>query len=475
MIRRFWIVWVLLFTVVGMQSLGAPRGAGPDEPAHLIRAAALVRGDVFGTAQGDDLATRLFDAPEWAGQPEPGCFAFQPDQPASCATFDTAPTTSSAGSYPVFGHVLPGVGTLLPGDAVTAWGSRLLGALLPTLLVAWTIARLAAADAWVVVAAVLLALTPMALFSMAIVNPSGLMIGGAIALWISGDELARGDQSASSLFAASWAAVVLSRPDGLMWVAAITVFVLIGAAASPSVLWATMGARSRIAVSASTVAALAWSVLVRPALIDAPAPYTGWGLIREIIGRTGSHLREAIGVLGWLDTPIPTSMFLLWTGLLGMLTGVALVSGSRRRIGTALLILLTAVAVSWTLDFLQAPAAGLFWQGRYGLPLLVGVVLQLGLAQGTSKLGQTQVMSVLLGGVWVVWNFGFLQALRRWGVGESGSMLPWEWSTWSMPVPLELIIAVHALASALLMVKVWQDSKFTSRPPRSSIDPPITP
>jgi len=470
MVRRFWFVWALLFVVVGMQSLGVPRGAGPDEPAHLIRAAALVRGDVFGEPQGEDPASRLFDAPGWAGQPGPGCFAFRPGQAASCATSTDSPAVSTAGSYPVFGHVLPGVATLLPGGASTAWASRLADALIPTLLVAWAITRLAASGERVAVAAVLLALTPMALFSMAVVNPSGLVIGGAIALWISGDALARGDPTASWLFAAGWAAVVLPRTDGLIWVAAIAVVVLIGASARPSTLWAIMKIRARAAVLASTALAVAWPVFVRPALIDAPAPYAGWELVREIIGQTGTHLREAIGVVGWLDTPIPTSMFLLWAGLLGLLAGVALVSGARRRVGAASLALVAAVVASWLLDFLQAPDAGLFWQGRYGLPLLVGVVIQLGLARSSSGRGRSDSMGALLGGTWIVWNLGFLQALRRWGVGESGSMLPWDWATGSTPLPLELIIVSHALASALLMVKLWRDSNSSSARPNSPAD-----
>ena len=456
--RRFWVVWALLFTVVGMQSLGIPRGAGPDESAHLIRAAGLVRGDVLGEAQGDDPAARLFDAPDWAGQPAPDCFAFRPEQPAACATFIDTPPVSTAGSYPVFGHLLPGAATLLPGGTVTAWGSRLADALIPTLLAAWAITRLSAAGASVAVAAILLALTPMALFSMAVVNPSGLAVGGAIALWVAGDEVARGDPSASRLFAAGWAALVLSRSDGLFWVAAITVFVLVAASTRPAAFWSALSARPRAAVIASTAAALVWPLFVQPALIDAPSANTGWTLAREIVGRTGEHLREAIGVVSWLDTPIPASMFLLWAALLGLLAGAALISGSRRRIGVAVLVLLTSVAVSWTLDFLQAPEAGLFWQGRYGLPLLVGVVLQLGFVRSTSARGQANVMAALLGGVWIVWNVSFFQAVRRWGVGESGSLLPWDWGTWSTPLPIELILTAHAVASALLMVRLWRDS-----------------
>ena len=117
--RVFVVAFTLLFLVIGAQSIGTPRGAGPDEPAHLVRAGGLVRGDVFGSELGDQDAIRSFDVPSWIGRPDPGCYAFRPDVPASCASITDwdGPVVSTAGSYQVWAHLLPGLGTLLPGGA----------------------------------------------------------------------------------------------------------------------------------------------------------------------------------------------------------------------------------------------------------------------------------------------------------------------------------------------------------------------
>ena len=93
-----------LLAVVLAESLATPRNAGPDEPAHIVRGAGLVRGEVFGTqlaewsaehggdvpeAGGADIANadqdsdalRVFDVPRSVVQPSEACFAHNPVSP----------------------------------------------------------------------------------------------------------------------------------------------------------------------------------------------------------------------------------------------------------------------------------------------------------------------------------------------------------------------------------------------------------
>ena len=108
------VCWMLLM----------PPGAGPDEPAHVVRAGAI--------AQGDFADRRDFELPVRYAVAEPACYAFTPQFSASCAgipVFDGSTTVlrTAAGGYPPTGHAWYAAFTRLPLlDAV--WWARIGGA-----------------------------------------------------------------------------------------------------------------------------------------------------------------------------------------------------------------------------------------------------------------------------------------------------------------------------------------------------------
>jgi Predicted membrane protein (DUF2142) len=476
--RTFVVVFGLFFTVIAAQSLATPRNAGPDEPAHLIRSAGLVRGDVLGTASESGEAVRLFDVPPWVGQPDPGCYAFEPEAAASCATVIEPSTTpsSSAGSYQIWAHIMPGIGTLLPGAAKTVWVSRLLGALVPAILVAAALTRLLRDGNRLESVALCIALTPMALFSMAVVNPSGLAIAGAVVLWVGGLNVAadrRGDQA---LVAAGWASSVLARGDGLMWCAVIGVLVLVLRGESPRRFVELLSTRARLVMAGSTVAAIGWTLAVQPALVEDPEPLTGLDRLTKMLGETGQHLTESIGVVGWLDTTIPTSIIYLWIVLAGALVGLALLGGVRRSLGVLGAGMALLIVIPWALEWSQASQAGLFWQGRYGLPLFVGVVIAIGhvAASSVDVVRRGALLVVLGSSMWLVWNVSLFQQVRRWSVGANGSALPWEWDVGIGVVPTLGVVGVHVIATGLLLaVVVGRAPRMVSRSMSPRIDAPV--
>jgi len=464
--RVFAITFLLLFVMIGAQSFGTPRGAGPDEAAHLVRAGGVVRGDVLGDVVGDEDAIRAFDVPSWVGQPDPACYAFSPETPASCAaiTARTGPAVSTAGSYQVWAHVLPGLGTLLPGGATTLWISRLLGALIPAGLIAAALTQLVGRERRLEAASVLLALTPMAIFSIAVVNPSGMAIGGAVAMWVAGLGLSTEERASGALFAAGWAALILSRSDGFVWCAVISAIVLVSHRFGVRGVLAMLTVRAKAAMLGSTVLAAVWSLAVRPELIGDPEIVTGRALLTKIVGRTGAHLREAIGVVGWLDTPIPTTMIYLWVTTVGVLLGAAVLHGRRRDFEGLAVTVAALVVGPWLFDFVQAARVGLFWQGRYGLPLLIGVVILMGrsAARLSDSLGRERLARVVGTSTWLVWNVSFLQEIRRWSVGGNGTMAPWNWNVGLGVGATMLIAAVHIVASAALIIFAVLPSPGTS-------------
>ncbi len=506
-------VGVAVAVIVLSWILATPRSAGPDEPSHNVRAGALVRGDLDGERLRASVFHDGFRLPAEIGFPDPVCFAFDPDVPATCASDLPVPTgeellgTKSA-DYPIWGHVLPGLGTFASGEGA-AWGARLFDAIVPVALV--TAALLIAGRRGSVGAgATLLALTPMAWFMFAVVNPSGLVIAGGIGLWAALLAPPGRDRAVGWLAAASWAALVLPRRDGLLWAALILAFALLITSSEPRELWSRWSPGARAVVVLATLATLAWAArsdtnavkalflvplapvgavlargawrrlpqrpLVRASAVGAVASVGAVvvvalalrisdvrrGFLRLVIGLTGDDITEAIGVLGWLDTPVPTSVLYLWFVALGLLVGAAAVADRRDLLLGAAAIVAVAIPASWALTLVQTDDFVNYWQGRYYLPLLVGVPMLFGrleLAAGA----QRRVGVAAAAASMTVVNVGLAAMIRRYAVGRSGSMLPWDWDTYRSPLPPVALLVVHVLASAVLVGWAWRLSPTAER------------
>jgi hypothetical protein len=480
--------------------LAAPLSGGPDESAHMIRSAALIRGELDGEPSEFSTSRHVYEIPGWVGHPDPSCFAFFPYEPATCATTVPRPqgdalSETGAWKYQVWGHVLPGVGTLAPA-AVGSWSARALDAAVPIIVVGLALFA-ALRRGRLMFAGVLLSVTPLAWFMFAVVNPSGLVIAGGVGLWVGLALLGRHpDALLRWIVAVSWALMTLPRRDGLLWAVLILSIVMLVDGRTLRSLGRSLGIGPLLVVGASSAATLVWAAtsdvtsarlllftpfvpiavdlgrsawnaswmagqlrravgavavigvvgVVTYAVMDRRAGGYDADVMRIVIGRTGLHLNEAIGVLGWLDTPIPTSLVFAWLVGLGVLLAAAILVDDRPVLAAAALTLVGGVFASWVLELAQGDPTGTYWQGRYFLPFLVGIPIVLGRARlpdgYSSRLANALVLFAL-----VVPNIALAAAMRRWSVGIAGSMFPWDWDTYNAPVAPIALLAVHVLAT----------------------------
>lgn len=491
-----------LATVILSWVLVVPPGAGADEPGHLVRAGAVIRGDWSGEETG---ATSLeaHRLPDAYTVPDT-CYAFRPEVPASCAaaverTGADVVLTTRADEYQVWPHLAYGLPTLLPGPAAI-WWARLGGALLVVALVGTALhfARRTAQGAGVV-----LALTPMAAGTFATVNPSSFAIAGAVAVWSVATRRSTWSRGEGWLFAAGWAAMSLSRRDGLVW-AVLTVIVVqwalgpsglarwrslgtgprlvIALSSAVTVIWGLTGegglsrwvALSPLALAAAELAAWAWHrhpgraarIALAAGVAGATAVATvaalarrpdGWDgtLARAVVGQTGTHLVEAVGVLGWLDAPLPWLAVAAWLAAVGVLAAGALEHEVRRPL-VAAAVLVLAVATAWIFELLHGNTTGRYWQGRYSLPLLVGVPIVLAAAVTSRHVVRTTIVAAL-----ALSNVALWSAARRWGVGVNGSLLPWDWDTPHTPLPTITVLVAHAVGTAALAWTLLAERPFS--------------
>jgi hypothetical protein len=492
------VVLVSLVVLCGLWIVAIPPSAGPDEPSHVTRGAALVRGQLDGDLPTDGFGQVSYQLPGWIGEPNPGCYAFQPEVPASCASGTTPPpgivtVNSRSAGYQPWPFVLPGIGSLFP-ERFSSYPARVLDASLALALISVSL-LIAARIGWLAAGGVLLAMTPMAWFSVATVNPSGLAIAGGLGLWVALDACRRDPTRQHRwLIALSWAALCLTRRDGLVWaalilmiatisaedrflsivrrirrgpaltIAGVTTVTLVWAAgeataanrlllvvppaliafAAAGAVWDALGRRSPERRWIATIAALVLTALIGLTLVAMVEDRSR--LIGEVAA-TGSHLTEAIGVLGWLDTPLPTSALYLWIVGLGMLAAAALMISGWRQVVAASSTLAVGIVAAWVLEYMRDDPFGT-WQGRYYLPLLVGVPVLLGQSRPQRP---ARRVGGLVGVIALAVGLGAIGAgMRRWGVGVSGPTAPWTWDTYGSPVPPVVVLLLFAAASVSL-------------------------
>jgi hypothetical protein len=309
------------------------------------------------------------------------------------------------------------------------------------------------------------ALTPMVLFVEGIVNPSTFEIAGAIGLWTSGAVLAtefdgggRLDSRLITRMGVAATALVLSRSLSPLWLALIGVSLMVFA--SRALIRALFAERLfrvwAVVVVVATAAQTAWVIGSR-ALdeIGEGADLPVVQIIRLSLGKQWAMLQHMVGNFGWLDTPAPSLTLAIWLAAVGFL-GLLCASVCHQRQWLAMLaVAVASVVVPVALESSQVSASGFVWQGRYTLPLAVGIPILAGVSLAATDVA-AQVgrrLGLALGALWTVGHMtAFMQHLRRNTVGGGGRLRYWVDPAWSPPIwPWALTI----LYAVLLGVVAW--------------------
>ena len=228
------------------------------------------------------------------------------------------------------------------------------------------------------VVGVLAAASPMVWYLGGIINPNGIEIAAAISLWAMILALAAHDSiepDGRLVHRAGVAAFALVSIRGLGpgWV--IAAVVICAVVAEPRRMRALTRLRSTRVwaglVVASTALTAAW-VIHAPLGDQLKHPAIG---LRDAVAGLPTILRQSVGVFGTDYMPLPRSLDIGWGLVAVAAVGVGLVvATSRQRIALLGTIVASAV-LPITTDGLNIPSIGFPWQGRYGLPLTVGIVV----------------------------------------------------------------------------------------------------
>lgn len=407
--KYWWKFFLAVFPLMVVWSITNPMFASPDEPAHMVRAQGIVRGQLDGPYKVDGIPVEDIK-----------CLAFKPEASSDCMTLEwaEAPTyeDSTATNYPPLFHFLAGLPSLFLQGLTGAYAMRIWMALICSSLLALTGSMLFSryrnsfiALGWA------LSLTPMVLFLSATVNPSGIAVALGSLIWASGMLLIDPNSESRKpllyrILGFSMLAFLLVRRDSLVWLLAIGVSLV---AYNPKILklrWNRFLQTLIVAFgSLGILAIVSWVV---PSWSFFSAGNSGRNRWASIPNDTYTYAKQAVGWFGWLDTPLSDPLMFTALFVLGAFLVVGLaVSGERETRA-----LVAVVAVVFLAPLLFAEFRYPYFQGRYYLPFAVG-----GFYLAGKSLGEIQISEYfrkrfvgLIGLTWATVHFwSVLTNIRR--------------------------------------------------------------
>jgi len=364
-------------------SISSAPAAVPDEPAHLVMAQGVWRGDLSSPMDVPNTPTALMN-----------CYAGVASQSISCASApwndDVSPHVTPADSYPPFYHLLVGWGHFFGDGEMRGYAVRWAAVLLSAIVLSVALRQYLSVQAGAVLRAsrgssvsigfVLLCCTPAACMYMSSVNPSGLTFSSALAVWIMiGTIRMRGSfvTADAALLSTFSTLLILSRRDSLLWVAFIATAGLV--LLLPIILRSLrqdllVGAPFALPVIATWYQlSNVGGTLANQAVANVGATGNAKDIAWWMSTQYSRYFEHMTVTLGWLDTGLPPILNFLVSIVYG---GLILMSVATSR-SSALLAstsLLYSIAVPIVLiTFLSFG----YYQGRYSLPVLPGILIAL--------------------------------------------------------------------------------------------------
>lgn len=363
-----------------------PAFRGPDEFDHVYRAEGVAHGAIMpgpdrASTRGQLTPVRrsVIDA---AG---PVCDFYDYTLYYNCHPYLSSAGVwneagSGAGRYnPSYYLVVGNVGRFFDGVGVD-YAIRVATAIGCALLLAWaaTLWNRLGRSKWRTLG-LLTALTPVLLYSTAIAAPNGISYAAGVLLWVAGLVLIRssGRPDISPLAALATGAVLLcnTHTTGPLWLLLITVALVLLEPRRFLALLRDRRSWSAIAViGAGGLGSVLWTIVSGANVKAEPTDVVGNPVVGDFLVHHAVWLLQTIAAFPLRNEAAPQIVYVLWLVPFVML--MALVIRLRGRVLLAALwIVASVIGVSTVLTVISYSYEGYAWQGRYGLPLVVGLTL----------------------------------------------------------------------------------------------------
>jgi hypothetical protein len=372
--------------------LALPAFSGSDEFDHVYKAESVAHGQLL-----DDGATatghgRLLAVPEDVVTAATDmCESYKYTGRDNCHPGEEeanglVSVASGAATYNPTYYAVVGLLAQPFDGAASDFAMRACTAILAALLLAWAsvVTSSWARNAWPLVG-LLVAVTPVLLYSTAVTSPNGVGYAAACLLWAAGLGLVETPKRPHVAALTTAALVVMAtHTTGVLWLAVITVVI---ALLQPPSSWRALclQAQRPLTVAAAVVcvgglACVSWILLAKTNAVAVTGMGSGQAPVGDLVVAQFVWALQTVAAFPLRNESAPVVVYVLW-----LLPFIALLAVGFRRatmrvrvVGTALLA--AWIAVPMTLTLVSYAAEGLAWQGRYALPLAVGLPALAGLA-----------------------------------------------------------------------------------------------
>lgn len=491
--------WFLLFGVAWAVSDPVP--AGPDEAMHMVHALAVGQGEITGrpglspnrpvgldaTIRFWDQTTRYFSVnARRAPDSVYSCVARSLDQPANCTdgakcqryvppSYNRCPDPAGSapgnrdlrtytGTYEPTLYALPGLAARLATDDVGAMRLARLGAV----IFGTACVMVAAALLWdrrargLSLLGLIVALTPMVLYMNGVLNPNGgemvltaCFFAAVLRVLRSSDRASRWTWAALGV---SGGLLAVSRPITWLWIAvAVAIAVALGAGRALAVL-RRAGPRAWIAMAAVVIGLAADQIWWRWIVLTPQSSATFSTYLANIGGSIAAlpgWFHDEIGLLGWVELPVPDAVAITWWCLIVGLLITALVVGTWRERVVLALAVVGDLVITVLLGAVLLAQSGLPMQARYMLPFNIIVVMLAGeiVLQARHRQRRWVSSAVVVTAVAAVLCDGasWWANSQRFAVGIHGTVFFPAHPSWSPPLGWATWIAVMAVGALALI------------------------
>ncbi|MEY9905346.1 hypothetical protein ABIA35_001562 [Catenulispora sp. MAP12-49] len=487
--RRVWITAFLAFLALAAAwALASPLTSVPDEPWHMVKAAATVRGQLHGTPITVTTHNgRVTNEVPMTGYRLPTAYSFltnlhecyfnNPHVTAACSRHlgalpGTALAGTTAGSNNPLYYLAVGWPSLLSGGPLGMYGMRLVSAALSSAMLASAVVT---AFGWsrrrrYPMAAVLAAATPMVLFLNGSVNPNSLEASSALLLWTAVLSLLtdpRPELVPRLLTRAGLATIALVsvRQLGPAW--ALVIIVCAALAGHRGALRAVLRRPAvwlwTAVVGVVGLGSIAWTAkfnVLGTGTAAAHPELTFRVAAEHTFGLSVEYLRQMVGFFGWLDVRAPYNLAELWfLPVLALIAG-AVASGRLREIAALAVLAGSVIFIPVLAQGRQAASLDYIWQGRYllavavGLPLLAAAILAKREPRWARVRGAVARLPLAVTASTLVLGFlMFYTTLRRYAVGATGTLLPLH-PGWSPPGTIAGVVLLYLVGAGLAALVV---------------------
>ena len=399
-----------------------PAFRGPDEFDHVFRAEGVSHGaflpgeSISHDARGTMTPVRrsVIDAASKV------CASYKYTQYYECNAYgefegDWGTVSSGAGRYnPTYYAVVGNVARLFDGVAVN-YVIRALTAVICALLLAWAAALWTGLgrSRWRTLA-LMTALTPVLLFSTTIAAPNGVSYAAAILLWVAGLVVLNAPgRPGQALIAVTVAAVVMcnTHTTGPLWLVLLVIAWLLLKPRAMLRIARDPRYWSAIAViGLGAAASLVWTLVSGANLPNETGSISSSPEIGPLVVNEVTWLLQSIAAFPLRNEMAPSAVYVLWLVGFVFLLMHGVRAGGRILIAV-LWVALAGIVAQTVLTYVGFKTDGYAWQGRYGLPLAVGLALIPGFAdtrrgEPYKPLYHCAILAVLVATGLSVWKVG---------------------------------------------------------------------